>query len=115
MGRIGAARPKFAGEDAWDQLLEQGGVRAADGSNWGGGWVGSEQRALSSWTGVRGISSGNRERCAQGMGRIGVADGSEQDNEWGRLGRRMGRSGTTNGAGWDVGWVGAEQRALTSG
>ena len=45
--------------------------------------------------GVRAISSGNREGCAQQMGRIGVADGSAQDNEWGRLGRRMGRSGTT--------------------
>lgn len=29
------------------------------------------------------------------MGRIRVADGSEQDNEWGRLGRRMSRSGAT--------------------
>ena len=27
----------------------------------------------------------------------------------------MGRSGTTNGAGWDVGWVSSEWRALTSG
>ena len=34
---------------------------------------------------------------------------------WVELGWRMGRRGTTNGAGWDVGWVGAEQRALTSG
>ena len=30
--------------------------------------------------GVRAISSGNREGCAQRMGRIGVADGSERDN-----------------------------------
>ena len=95
MGRIGATRPHFGGGGTWGQLLEQGGVRAADGSNWGGGWVGAERRALSSWTGVRGISSGNREGYAQRMGRIGVADGSEQDNEWGRLGRRMGRSGAT--------------------
>ena len=49
------------------------------------------------------------------MGRIGVADGSERDNEWGRLGRRMGRSGTADGSNWGGGWVGAEQRALTSG
>ena len=27
------------------------------------------------------------------MGRIRVADGSEQDNEWGRLGRRMDQFG----------------------
>ena len=65
--------------------------------------------------GVRAISSGNREGCAQRMGRIGVADGSERDNEWGRLGRRMGRSGTADGSNWGGGWVGAEQRALTSG
>ncbi len=77
-------------------------VRAAVGIGRGArsGWVGAEQRALTSGAGVRAISSGNREGCAQRMGRIGVADGSERD---------------TDGAGWDVGWVGAEQRALTSG
>ena len=53
---------------------------AADGSNWGGGWDGSEQRALRSGAGVRAISSGNREGCAQRMGRIGVADESDRSN-----------------------------------
>ena len=46
MGRSGATRPKFGDEGTWGQLLEQGGVCAADGSNWGGGWVEAEQRAL---------------------------------------------------------------------
>ena len=32
MGRIGATRPHFGGGGTWGQLLEQGGVRAADGS-----------------------------------------------------------------------------------
>ena len=80
MGRSGATRPQIGGRGTWGQLLEQGGVRAADGSNWGGGWVSSEWRALSSWTGVRGGSCWNREGCAQRMGRIGVADGSERSN-----------------------------------
>ena len=32
MGRSGATRPKFVDGGTWGQLLEQGGVRAADGS-----------------------------------------------------------------------------------
>ena len=110
---------------------------ATNGAGWDVGWVGVGQRALTSGAGVRGISSENRAGCAQRMGRIGVADGSERSNApslrgrgyvgsiaeigrsarsgWVELGWRMGRSRTTNGAGWDVGWVGAEQRALTSG
>ena len=57
-------------------------VRAAVGIGRGArsGWVGAEQRALTSGAGVRAISSGNREGCAQRMGRIGVADGSERSN-----------------------------------
>ena len=58
MGRIGATRPHFGGGGTWGQLLEQGGVRAADGSNWGGGWVGAGQR----------------------MGQVGTSDGSERSN-----------------------------------
>ena len=51
------------------------------------------------------------------MGQVGTSDGSERDNEWGRLGRRMGRSGATrptSGAGAPLfgeidtyGWDGA--------
>lgn len=44
---------------------------------------------------------------------VGIGRGAR--SRWVELGWRMGRSGTTNGAGWDVGWVGAGQRALTSG
>ena len=65
----------------WVELGWRMGRRGTtNGAGWDVGWVGAEQRALSSWTGVRGISRGPREGCAQQMGRIGVADGSERSN-----------------------------------
>ena len=52
MGRSGTTRPQFVDGGTWGQLLEQGGVRAAEGANCGGGWVGAEQRALCSGAGA---------------------------------------------------------------
>ena len=88
MGRIGATRPHFGGGGTWGQLLEQGGVRAADGS----------ERSNAPSLGGRGY-----------VGSIAEIGRSARSG-WVELGWRMGRSRTTNGAGWDVGWVGAGQR-----
>ena len=85
-------------------------MRAADGANWGGGWVGAEQRALRSGAGVPGGSCWNREGCAQRMGRIGVADGSERDNAPSDRGRGYVGSVAGIGRGAHSGWVEAEQR-----